>query len=239
MEATGYVALSRQVTLERQMEITANNIANANTAGFRQMEVAFEPVRHDGGEQNVSYVQSVRRMVDLTEGAITVTGNPLDMALSGDGFFVVQTPDGERYTRAGHFQINAESQLVNSQGHQVLDDGGNPIELPEEVQAITVTADGLVLADEDEVAILDRVRFDDPSVLKPAGGGLLMSDAAPQPAPETTVQQGMIEGSNVQPVLAMTEMMQTVRAFEATQKLIETDHQLARQAVERLLSVQS
>ncbi|MFW5679197.1 MAG: flagellar basal-body rod protein FlgF [Pseudomonadota bacterium] len=241
MDAIGYVALSRQLGLERQLATIANNIANANTTGFLAEDMSFEAVlQRASRDVDIAYVQDISPRPDLTEGEIKVTQSPLDLAIAGDGFFAVQTDAGIRYTRAGHFRLDEENRLVTFDGQPVLDDGDQPIELPgEDPSAVQVAADGTMSMDGEIFATLKRARFLEPERLVREGAMLFASDEAPLPADGATVYQGALEASNVQPILEMTNMMRTTRAFEATQKLIESQHDLSRQTVERLLDTRS
>lgn len=241
MDAIGYVALSRQLGLERQLATIANNIANANTTGFLAEDMSFEAVlQRASRDVDIAYVQDISPRPDLTEGEIKVTQSPLDLAIAGDGFFAVQTDAGIRYTRAGHFRLDEENRLVTFDGQPVLDDGDQPIELPgDDPSAVQVAADGTMSMDGEIFATLKRARFLEPERLVREGAMLFASDEAPLPADGATVYQGALEASNVQPILEMTNMMRTTRAFEATQKLIESQHDLSRQTVERLLDTRS
>ncbi|MFW5832485.1 MAG: flagellar basal-body rod protein FlgF [Pseudomonadota bacterium] len=241
MDAIGYVALSRQLGLERQLATIANNIANANTTGFLAEEMSFEAVlQRASRDVDIAYVQDISPRPDLTEGEIKVTQSPLDLAIAGDGFFAVETDAGIRYTRAGHFRLDEENRLVTFDGQPVLDDGDQPIELPgDDPSAVQVAADGTMSMDGEIFATLKRARFLEPERLVREGAMLFASDEAPLPADGATVYQGALEASNVQPILEMTNMMRTTRAFEATQKLIESQHDLSRQTVERLLDTRS
>jgi flagellar basal-body rod protein FlgF len=241
MDAIGYVALSRQLGLERHLAMIANNIANANTTGFLSEDMSFEAVlQRANRDVDIAYVQDISPRPDLSEGEIKVTQSPLDLAIAGDGFFAVQTEAGIRYTRAGHFRLDEENRLVTFDGHPVLDDGDQPIELPgDDPSAVQVAADGTMSMDGDIFATLKRARFVEPERLQREGAMLFATDEVPEPAIGSSVYQGALEASNVQPILEMTNMMRTTRAFEATQKLIESQHDLSRQTVERLLDTRS
>ena len=151
MENTLLIGLSRQVTLERQMDVVANNIANVNTTGFKADRSVFEeylmPVAHEdnfvGRDRRLSYVQDRATFHDFSSGPSEQTKNPLDVAIDGGGFLVVQTPAGERYTRDGGLQINNQGQLVNASGNQVLGTNG-PIVFQPTDHDISIAADGNV-----------------------------------------------------------------------------------------------
>lgn len=238
MDTTAYVALSRQVALQRQMTEVATNIANAATSGYKAEHTLFETVlQRAGPPRRVAFVQDVGLVRDLRDGPLVATGNPLDLAISGAGYFSVATPNGPRFTRGGHFELDARGELVTADGHPVLDEGGAPIAVPPGERRITVTPEGIVAAGRAVVGRLGIVSFADEQALRREGAGLYATDEAPQPVAWPNVVQGRIEGSNVQPVVEMTRMIETTRAFEGTQRLVEAHHELERRAIERLGSV--
>lgn len=241
MDAIGYVALSRQLGLERQLATIANNIANANTTGFLAEEMTFEAVLQRANRRvGIAYVQDLSPRPDMSEGEIKITKSPFDLAIAGDGFFAVETDNGIRYTRAGHFRLDDQNRLVTYDGNPVLDVDDQPIVLPgEDPAALHVAVDGTLSIAGEIFGTLQRARFVEPERFMREGSMLFATAEVPEIAADSAVYQGALEASNVQPILEMTAMMQTTRAFEATQKLIETQHDLTRQAVERLLDMRS
>src|SRR6186713_252066 len=149
MENAALVGLSRQIALQRELDVVANNIANMNTTGYKADNVVFHehlmPAaranQFRGNDRAVSFVQDRATWLDLSQGAIKQTGNPLDVAVSGDAYLVLQTPKGERYTRNGAFQISATGQLVNSEGMAVMGQGG-PIVFQPDDHSISIGNDG-------------------------------------------------------------------------------------------------
>lgn len=158
------------------------------------------------------------------------TGNPLDVAIAGPGYFVVQTPLGERYTRAGNFQIDAEGTLVTNEGNPVLDQGGQPITFEPEDRDIRIGEAGNIMVDGAERATLGVVEFSNPQVLERMNSTLFRSDAEPASAETSRVLHGVLEGSNVQPVMELTRMIQVSRAVASTSKFIEVNYDLQRKA---------
>ena len=236
MESTAYVALSRQMVLGRQMEVIAHNVANMTASGFRAEAMLLEPVPVDaGGGQRLAFVQDVGMIRDLAPGPVTTTGNPLDLAIEGEGYFTIQTADGVRYGRSGQFRLNELGELATADGDLVLDDGGAPLAVPLDAGEITIAADGTLSTAAGVAGRLELVTFADEQRLRKVGGGLYRTDQAPLPASDARLVQGALEGSNVHPIVEMTQMMATLRAYQGTQRLLDTHHDLQRKAIERML----
>ena len=233
MRTTSYVALSRQAALERQMTTVANNLANATTTGYRAEHVVFEATLHRAGRQRVAFVQDVGLARDLAPGPITQTGNRLDLAITGDGYFAFATGQGTGYGRSGRLEIAPDGRLVDSAGRPLLDEGGNPILLAPDETELNVAADGTLSGRAGPIARIGVYAFANPHSLRRQGDGLYAATAPALPAERAQLVQGALEGSNVQPVLEMTTMLATVRAFEGAQRLLDTEHELERQAIER------
>lgn len=239
MESPTYIALSRQVTIAREMEIIAHNVANANTTGFKQQRLQFNEflTKPAQGERYSMVIDRATRR-DTSQGGLMPTGNSLDVAVVGQGYFAVDTVNGPRYTRAGNFQLNEQGQIVNGGGLPVMGQGNQPITLPPETEEIRIAGDGSIYTNGSPDAPVGRlavVRFDKEQELLEVGGGLYSTDQRPQPVTgETQVQQGVLEQSTVQPVLEMTRMIDTMRAYQQTQKMIDTEHERVRSAIGRL-----
>ena len=239
MENTLYIALSRQMVMQRHMEVIANNIANMSTPGFKGEQMLFVEYlgTMDSGE-TVSYVQDLAVVRDLGEGAFTRTGNSLDVAIHGSGWLVVDTPDGQRYTRNGHLSLDQNGRIVTSEGHAVLDRNGQPIALGTGDSRVVISGDGTVATDEGPKGRLNIVAFEDEQLLRKESGSLYTTDAPPQPALEAQVVQGMIEGANVEPIIEVTNMIWALRSYQAAQQLIEGDDGLLRRAIDTLTQQQ-
>lgn len=235
MENTSLIALSRAITLQRQMELVANNVANMNTTGFKAEQPLFiEYVNKPQRDEKYSMVQDYATLRDLAAGPITQTGNPLDAALEGDGYFTLDTIDGPRYTRNGNFTMNAERQLVNSQGLPVLDDSGNPLTIPQNATDITITPDGIVMGDAQQVGRLGIATFRNEQFMTQMGNGLYQTDEKPVQSENTVVRQGFLEGSNVQSIVEMTTMVDVNRQYQNIQNLLKTEHDRLRNAYSKL-----
>ena len=236
METPSYVALSRQMTLRRQLDVISNNIANMNTTGFKQQRMLFtEFLERPGMHEQVSFVQDRAVVRDLSTGGLTQTGNPLDIALTGHGYFTVDTANGPRYTRSGNFRLNDQRQVVDGGGLPVLADNGQPLTIPEGTREILVSGDGTVATELGPVGRLNVVTFKNEQLMTEVGAGLYVSDEEPQPAPaDTRVAQGMLENSNVKPVVEMTTMIEIQRQYQSNQRMIDTEHERIRSAIQKL-----
>ncbi len=243
MENTTFIALSRQVALRSQMDLIANNVANMSTPGFRAQNMVFtefveEPRgRHDSLRRHdpVSMVLDYGHYQVTEEGPMELTGNELDVALSGPGYIGIQDDNEETaYTRAGGFQINSIGELMTTRGNYVLDDGGGIITIPENAGRIKIGEDGSIATEEGEIARIMVREFEDLQALEAGGDGLYRTAEDGVPAENTRVMQGMIESSNVKPVLEMTRMIEVARAYEQTQRIIQTEHDRQRTMIQRL-----
>ena len=252
MENTLLVGLSRKVTLERQMDVIANNVANINTNGFKADRSLFEEFltsrAHEdnfvGRDRRISFVQDRGTFKDFAQGASEYTKNPLDVAIDGAGFLVVQTPAGERYTRDGGLKINNQGQLVNSSGYPVLG-GSGPIVLQPTDKEITIASDGNITVLEGTNRVdsvrgkLRVVRFADAQKLVKEGSNLYAAgvDALPQPDTASKVSQGFIEKSNVNSVLEMSRMIEVTRAYASISTMLQQQSDMRKTAIDKLAEV--
>ncbi|ARJ69371.1 flagellar hook-basal body complex protein [Paracoccus contaminans] len=232
MDNAIYAALTRQSGLMREMRTVANNMANSATTGFRREGVVFsEHMTSLGqGTETLSMANARGREVDLTPGSLTTTGGRFDLALERDGFFMVQTPQGNRLTRAGAFMLSAEGELVNADGHRVLDDGEAPIALPPGTRSIGVGTDGTISADGQPVGRVGVFDQPDRSRLTHEGGTLFSAEGA-APVQDAVVRQGFLEESNVNPVLEIARMIEVQRAYELGQSFLDGEDQRIRSAI--------
>jgi flagellar basal-body rod protein FlgF len=238
MENALLVGLSAQMALRRNMEIIANNLANVSTSGFKREAPVFEellvPVESDSGPMTeVSFVRDWGVLRDMTAGPLQQTGDPLDVAVEGQGFLIVRTAEGERYTRDGHLKLDAQGRIVTADGDPVMSDGGE-ITIPPNTTDIKIAADGTISTAEGQVGKFRIVTFPLAS-LKKEGKNLYSADSAPQPAdPNTRVVQGMIERSNVEAVVEMTKMIEVLRAYQHSTETLNATDDLIRRATQRL-----
>ena len=244
MDTPAYIVLSRLAAQHRATDVLAANIANAGTPGFKASQTLFAShmSRQSGaasppGGAELAFTQDRATWRDLAPGSLQHTGNPLDMALSGDGFFAVQTERGERYTRAGHFTLSPDSQVVDPAGNPVLGEGGQPLTLPPGDVRLEVKGDGSVSSESGPIGRLRVVRFEDPQRLMAEGARLM---AAPEgvealPAPSPGVVQGAVEESNVSPVAELTRLTASLREFQFAAQFIEKEGERLGTAVDRIL----
>ncbi len=240
MQNTSYIGLSRQAALQRQLDVVANNMANANTTGFKGEQMMFReylvPTRSSdravGGK--LSFVQDVGVLRDVREGPLTKTDNTLDFAIHGDGYFQIETESGMRFGRNGHFRLDQTGMLVNSQGFAVMDDRDQPVIFAPNETRIEVSEDGSISTENGTVAKLKVVKFANDQELKNAGDGLFESTQTPETVDRPNIAQGMMEESNVQPVVEMTRMTQILREYEGVQKMIDAENDRVMKAIQIL-----
>lgn len=236
MENASYTTLTRQTGLQREMSLIANNIANANTTGYRQEGLIFsEFVQRMPEGDSLSMGTGRVRRTSLEPGTMTITGGPFDAAIDGEGFFLIQTPEGERLTRAGHFMPNAQGDLVTPDGHRVLDAGGAPLFVPPGTKNFSIASDGTMSADNRIVGQLGVVVPGEDAQLLRATGVMFEVVGEFGPAPNARVQQGMLEGSNVNPMLQIARMIEVQRAYELGQSFSQSEDERLRSAVRTLI----
>jgi flagellar basal-body rod protein FlgF len=237
MENTLFIGLSRQMVLRTNMDIIANNVANMNTSGYRGQNLVFSEFlsKPKGGNDPLSFVQDKLQYQITEAGPVQVTGNPLNVALNGPGFMGVQGPGGTTsYTRAGDFQTDASGRLLTAAGFPVLDSGGGPITIPASATEINIDDKGAISDQNGQIGQLMLSEFDNIQALNPIGNGLYTANGGSRPATQTSVKQGALEGSNVKPVLEMTRMIDTLRTYQSTQQVLQTENERLRNAVRQL-----
>ncbi|MFT7625014.1 MAG: flagellar basal-body rod protein FlgF [Myxococcota bacterium] len=234
-----YKAVSATRAQLRRLDVLANNIANASTPGFKEDAVRFEEVMDQRAQGVQDFVQSVESVTRMTQGTLRATGNPLDVAISGEGFFVVETPDGEKLTRAGHLVIGAERVLHTDSGHKIMGEAG-PIVVPPAPPGVTaplsIDGQGEIKLGDLVVGTLRRVTVPDNNVRK-LGNNLFSTEVEPRRLDSATggqVMQGHIELSNVNPLGAMTKMIQVQRTFDSLQQAIKAYREVDQQSVRRM-----
>ncbi|MDO6485468.1 flagellar hook-basal body complex protein [Shimia thalassica] len=236
MENTSYTILTRQSGLKREMSAIANNIANASTNGFRQEGLVFsEFVQKVGATDSVSMSTANVSNASAVQGTLTQTGAQFDLAIEGDGFFLVETPAGQRLTRAGSFTPNAEGDLVNFDGHLVLDAGGAPIFVPPDVPNIQISNDGTISALGRPLAQIGVFSPVQPNDLTREAGTLFRSKGGHEPVESPKVIQGFLEDSNVNTMSQLTRMIQVQRAYETGQSFMEAENERVLNTIKTLI----
>ncbi|HVZ52227.1 MAG TPA: flagellar basal-body rod protein FlgF [Pseudolabrys sp.] len=249
MENILLVGLSRQVALGREMDVVANNIANINTNGYKADGSLFAEYLGSGasagsGGAKISFVQDSGVWHNMAQGAIERTGNPLDLAIDGQGFLVLQTQRGERYTRNGALQINAQGQLVTSDGDPVMGDNG-PIKFQPTDQQVAISRDGTVSVRQGNSNVdsirghLRLVDFASPQQMQKEGGGTFsaVDGAAPQPTKTAAIVQGSLEQSNVRGVVEMSRMIEITRTYMQVSSMLQQQDDQNQQAIDKLADV--
>ncbi|MCK5295445.1 MAG: flagellar basal-body rod protein FlgF [Alphaproteobacteria bacterium] len=242
MENTTYIALSRQTSLHRQLGMVANNIANMNTTAYKGEEPLFVEylVKSQASERKfdnkVSFVQDLGTVRDFSCGQMIQTDNPLDVAIQGDGYFAIEAPEGERFTRNGSFKLDNQGQMVTSSGYPVMSEDLQPFFFAPTETQITIARDGTVSTENGTIGKLRVVEFEKQQELKKTHSGLYETSSSNSPAnvesPDLT--QGMLEQSNVKPVVEMTKMIAIQRSFSKLNKIMEEEDGRIRKAVEAL-----
>jgi flagellar basal-body rod protein FlgF len=251
MENALLIGLSRQMVLERQMDVVANNVANVNTNGFKADQTLFQEFLKTGAhednfigrDRSVSFVQDSGTYKDFSSGMTEQTKNPLDVAIDGSGFLAVQTAAGERYTRDGGLQINNQGQLVTAGGNPVLGSSG-PIVFQPTDHDVSIAADGNITVLEG-VNRIDSVRgklrvvsFAQAQNLLKEGNNLYAAGtAAARPDLASKVKQGFVEKSNVNSVAEMSRMIEVTRAYTQVANLLLQQSDLHKSAIEKLADV--
>lgn len=239
MENALLIGLSRQMTLRRSLDVTANNLANMSTAGFKverpvvMEQEAARPARVLGGG-GISFVRGAGLARDFSTGELAHTGRPLDLAINSDGFFELDANGATQFTRDGRFTLDGDGGLVTASGASVMSDSGGPIAIPAGTTSIVITDSGSVSADGQELGRLRIVRFDDTGELRKVGNSAYVTDAAALPVDQPDVQQGYIENSNVNPIEEITRLIEVTRAYESVTKLLSSDEDLKRKAINKL-----
>lgn len=235
MENALYIALSRRRSLERQMDIVSNNLANMNTPAYKAERLVFQEYLVEAQKRapGLSYVQDFGQYRAMEEGPLQRTGNTFDVAISGDGYFTIDTPLGERYTRHGRFELNPNGELVNSSGNLVLGDAG-PIVVPPGTTDIEIARDGTISGSNGRIGRLQLVTFDDLTQLRRAADGMYTSTQEPQAVDNPRMVQGSIEGSNVQAILELTNMMQIANQHSRMKTFIDKEDQRQRNMIDKL-----
>lgn len=233
MDNAGYVSLTRQSGLLKEMQTVANNIANLSTTGYRREGVVFaEFIRSTGqNSASLSFADANGRLTDPTQGPLSETGGAFDFAIEGDGFFVLETPQGDRLTRAGSFTPNQDGELVSMDGHRLLDIGGAPIFIPPDGQSVVLAPDGTLSSNDIPLAQIGVVLPEDAAAMIRESGVMFNNSSGVIPADQARLFQGFLENSNVSPVTEMARMIEVQRSYELGQKFLEREDDRIRSVI--------
>ncbi|RAI00933.1 flagellar basal-body rod protein FlgF [Acuticoccus sediminis] len=232
-----YVSLSGQMAMETRLSTVANNVANMRTAGFRAETVNFDTVLSDYHADRVNFAAVGEMHIDRSAGPVELTGNPLDVAIVGEGWFGIETPSGTAYTRDGRFTVSAEGDLRSLTGYAVLDEGGAPIQLDINGGPVEIGADGTMIQNERNVGVLGLFMLSDEANLTRYGETALLSDVVGEPVVDRVangVRQGYQEGSNVNPIQSIAELIEIQRAFDNATAAVGDREETLQRAVRTL-----
>ena len=242
MDNALYVGLSKQIVLKREMDIVANNIANADTTGFKfesliPREVDGAPAFTSQGPRPVKFVGSDSVARDFGQGGLRRTDSPFDLGIEGHGFFKVNTKAGERYTRDGRFRTDDTGRVTTQKGDPLADEGGGEIVIDATKPGeISISPDGVVSQGTERIGKVGVFNFTSLSALEKTGDNLFQNASNQQPAPaaDAKIRQGMLENSNVNPILQITRMIEVSRAYEQVTQMMNAEADLSRNSVSRL-----
>ena len=235
MDAAGYTTLTRQAGLMHEMQAVAHNIANVATTGFRKEGVIFaEHIARLEDAPSLSMATASVRNIDLTQGSLSETGGTFDFAIEGDGFFLVQTPQGDQLTRAGSFTPNAEGELVTPDGNRLLDQGGAPVFIPPDAGKIALAQDGTLSSDGTPLTRIGLWQPTDPTSMNRASGTLFATDGGVEPLENAVILQGYVENSNVDAVTEIARMIEVQRAYELGQGFLDREDERVRGVIQTL-----
>ncbi|MBS0385941.1 MAG: flagellar basal-body rod protein FlgF [Proteobacteria bacterium] len=235
------LGLQTERVLQRRLDVAANNLANVNTTGFKADELLTEEVDNTGasaevGPTDIRFVRDVGVGRDMRQGEVASTGNPLDVAIEGNGFFMVQGPNGQpMYTRDGAFHLTGDGQLVTGDGRAVLNSGGAPITIESDRgESPQIGRDGAITVAGNEVGRLGVVMFAAPGALSKVGDNLWDAQGQASEPFDGVVMQGALEGSNVRPVVEITRLIEISRAYQSAAQFVANADSLRQRAIQTL-----
>lgn len=241
MELPTYVALSRLTAQQRALDVTATNLANASTPGFKAGRVLFTDwlstqtgADAPRGGRTIAYTQDRATYHEQQAGSLQQTGNPLDLALTGDGYFTVNTPRGPRLTRAGRFSPMPNGTVGDMDGNALLDAAGQAIRLAPTDTRLTIAADGTMTSENGAVGRIGVVKLADANRITPEGSRMLRADTGTSPVTTPQVVQGAVEDSNVQPIIETTRMMNDMRSFQFTAQFVQAESDRMQGAIDKI-----
>lgn len=245
MDNGTYVAVSRLTAQMRAMDVVASNLANANTPGYHAERMAFSDwlVHETGGprgDSSLVFPQDRATYRDSQNGQISRTGNPLDLAITGAGYFTVMSSSGPRLTRAGHFTLGTDGTVTDEAGEKLLDDAGQNVQLSPADSRITVAGDGTISSENGVIGKIGVVNPADPNQLQAEGGRRLNASATTtQPVASPQIVQGSVEDSNVEPIAETTRMMSDLRNYQMVTQYVEAESERQQNAIDKIMTQRS
>jgi flagellar basal-body rod protein FlgF len=237
------IALSRLISQQRGIDVTAENIANANTPGYKAERMQFTDwlnrqhnIKGPTGGDIIYYTQDRATYRDQRSGPISMTGNPLDLAITGQGYFTLNTPNGPRLSRSGHFERMPDGTIADGAGNPLLDINGQPLQLAPEDTQIMVAGDGTLSTENGEIGQIGIVQPADPMQLSAEGNRLFLSNSPTSPVAQPNLTQGAIEESNVQPIIEMTRMLNDTRQFQMVTQFVQEEATRQQDAIGKILT---
>lgn len=230
MDNSIYITFSRQAALFRDLEVSANNLANASTPGYNSQKLLFSEYLQKDNKRKDAYANDVTSYRDTSKGSLRMSDNPFDMAIQGPGYFSVETPFGTRYTKAGNFQIDAQGTLMNPDGYPVLGNDGGRITIPSNVSKVVINGAGQISGDGADLGQVGIAEFANEQQMERMGSTLYRAKVEPLPAEKSRIVQGAVENSNVNPVSELVRVQEVSRSVGSTAKFIETMYDLQRKA---------
>lgn len=244
MDSTSYLALSRVDTLTRAIDVTANNLANSSTDGFKSSRVLFSDYlskQHEahglGSEKNLTYNQDKATYRDTSQGALRQTGNTLDLAINGEGFFNIKTKDGTKLTRNGQFSRTSDGTIVDPSGNALLDDQNRPITIDpqDEVSPLSIASDGTIsTGGQQAIAKVGISTVENLNTLHAEGNHLFRPTTKLRPVDTVEIRQGMLESSNVNAVQETTDLIRTQREYDLNFQLLQTESNRLQNAIDKI-----
>jgi len=239
MENISYIGLSQQLSLQQQMNMTANNLANMSTPGYKAQQTLFsEYITQPRGGDVIRQSGNSGSYRNLSVGSMTQTHNPFDVALQNEGYFAVQTPGGIRYTRDGGFTLDANRQLVNKNGYPVMNENNEQIQVQQDATQIRITEDGEITSEAGTIGRIKVARFENQQLMTRTGENLFNAEGQGEiPAENVRIVQGFVENANVNPVIEMNRMIEVLRSYQSSQRMLQTDHERIRNTIQKLSQV--
>lgn len=230
-----YLTLSNQIARSNQLEVLSNNVANSKTTGYEQDRVLFNSLNHqETNKKSNSYVHTGGVYRPELQGSLKTTGRALDVAVVGKGYFKVITPRGPRYTLDGHFLINSQNILVNSNGYPIANFDDQEIVIPDDLSTIEIVEDGTIYGDVEEIERIGVFQFPDNFILAKEGASLYYTTEIPEINDDYSVVSGALRASNVNLAGSMSELVELQRSYGITSSLMNELGQLERNAVEKI-----